>query len=87
MGCSGLSEKKAFDVIFVCVEPVESVVVVDEAGQQRLTFVGPYLQNQTLRLTCTARGGNKRLTYLVRGGNKWFTCSGCGDKSLLNPRW
>ena len=35
-------------------------MVYDEEGKQRLTFVGPYLENQTLKLTCSATGGRGR---------------------------
>ena len=43
--------------------PVERVNVMDETGQDRMTFVGPYLEGQTLAFSCIAVGGNSIVYY------------------------
>ena len=39
------------------VEAVESVIINDEEGRERSTFVGPYLQGQSFKLKCSAFKG------------------------------
>ena len=41
----------------LCLVPPDPVLIYDEEGKERMTFVGPYEEGQDARLTCTAFGG------------------------------
>jgi len=43
-----------FDLILV---PPDPLVIIDEAGNRRTTFVGPYQENDKMLLICDAFGG------------------------------
>ena len=45
------------DPVCLDVVPPDPVKIYDEEGVERMTFVGPYLEGQDARLTCTAFGG------------------------------
>ncbi len=37
--------------------PADPILIYDEEGRERITFVGPYTENQDTKITCKAYGG------------------------------
>ncbi len=44
-----------FTVYFLV--PADPILIYDEEGRERITFVGPYTENQDTKITCKAYGG------------------------------
>jgi hypothetical protein len=48
--------------------PADPILIYDEEGRERITFVGPYTENQDTKITCKAYGGTALFKGLRRYG-------------------
>ncbi|XP_023321524.1 Down syndrome cell adhesion molecule-like protein 1 homolog [Eurytemora carolleeae] len=63
------SQTRNLFVNLTVVVPPDPVLIYDEDGNERMTFVGPYLEGEDARLTCRAFGGYPvpRVEWLRKG--------------------
>jgi hypothetical protein len=47
--------------------PADPILIYDEEGRERITFVGPYTENQDTKITCKAYGGTARFQRFYGG--------------------
>jgi hypothetical protein len=45
--------------------PADPILIYDDEGRERLTFVGPYTEHQDIKVTCKAYGGKLVLKIYV----------------------
>ncbi len=61
--------------------PADPILIYDEEGRERITFVGPYTENQDTKITCKAYGGTALFKgeILYKGMQKYGSYSrSCG---------
>ncbi len=54
--------------------PADPILIYDEEGRERITFVGPYTEHQDTKITCKAYGGREDVCrWLSNSQSVWST--------------